>query len=88
MKAPATSASFGQGIMPVMSDFLLQRSSHELPRHMLPSKFILMQRLPLTANGRLSVELDSYEGFVVKSGHVQVDCQSRGKWTTKHFQKW
>ncbi|CAK9089729.1 unnamed protein product [Durusdinium trenchii] len=40
-------------IMPVMSDFLLQRSSHELPRHMLPSKFILMQRLPLTANGKV-----------------------------------
>eukprot|EP00435_Cladocopium_sp_Y103_P027519 s1214_g6.t2 len=40
-------------ILPVMSDFLLQRSSKELPRHMLPSKFILMQRLPLTPNGKV-----------------------------------
>ncbi|CAJ1453979.1 unnamed protein product [Effrenium voratum] len=40
-------------ILPVVSDFLLQRASHELPRHMLPSKFVLMQRLPLTPNGKV-----------------------------------
>ena len=40
-------------VLPVMSDFLLQRSSKELPRHMLPSKFVLMQRLPLTPNGKV-----------------------------------
>ena len=43
-----------QGVLPVVSDFLLQRSSTELPRHMLPSSFVLMQLLPLTANGILS----------------------------------
>lgn len=50
-------AERGQGILPVMSDFLLQRSSKELPRHMLPSKFVLMQRLPLTPNGHLAATL-------------------------------
>jgi len=41
-------------IFPVVSDFLLQRSSSELPRHMLPSRFILMQQLPLTSNGKVN----------------------------------
>ncbi|CAE7639266.1 ppsB [Symbiodinium pilosum] len=40
-------------VLPVVSDFLLQRSSTELPRHMLPSSFVLMQLLPLTANGKV-----------------------------------
>ncbi|CAE8628503.1 unnamed protein product [Polarella glacialis] len=40
-------------ILPVVSDFLLQRSSLELPRHMLPSRFVLMQQLPLTPNGKV-----------------------------------
>ncbi|CAE7225065.1 tycB [Symbiodinium natans] len=40
-------------ILPVVSDFLLQRSSTELPRHMIPSRFVLMQRLPLTPNGKV-----------------------------------
>ena len=47
---------FDLGILPVVSDFLLQRASHELPRHMLPSKFVLMQRLPLTPNGSLDTQ--------------------------------
>mmetsp|Transcript_42645 Transcript_42645/g.91469 ORF Transcript_42645/g.91469 Transcript_42645/m.91469 type:complete len:924 (-) Transcript_42645:216-2987(-) len=40
-------------VVPVVSDFLLQQASLELPRHMLPSKFILMQKLPLTQNGKV-----------------------------------
>eukprot|EP00439_Symbiodinium_sp_Y106_P061742 s1710_g9.t1 len=40
-------------VLPVVSDFLLTRSSTELPRHMLPSRFVLMQRLPLTQNGKV-----------------------------------
>eukprot|EP00933_Yihiella_yeosuensis_P021614 TRINITY_DN17086_c0_g1_i1.p1 TRINITY_DN17086_c0_g1~~TRINITY_DN17086_c0_g1_i1.p1 ORF type:complete len:673 (+),score=125.58 TRINITY_DN17086_c0_g1_i1:223-2241(+) len=40
-------------ILPEVSDFLLQRSSLELPRHMLPSRFVLMQQLPLTANEKV-----------------------------------
>lgn len=43
-------------IMPVVSDFLLQRASLELPRHMLPSRFILMQHLPLTPNGKVDTK--------------------------------
>lgn len=41
-------------IFPVVSDFLLQRSSLELPRHMLPSRFILLQQLPLNSNGKVN----------------------------------
>eukprot|EP00929_Paragymnodinium_shiwhaense_P009439 TRINITY_DN113615_c0_g1_i1.p1 TRINITY_DN113615_c0_g1~~TRINITY_DN113615_c0_g1_i1.p1 ORF type:complete len:905 (+),score=134.92 TRINITY_DN113615_c0_g1_i1:74-2788(+) len=41
-------------ILPVVSDFLLQRTSLELPRHMLPSRFILLQQLPLTQNGKVN----------------------------------
>jgi len=44
-------------VLPVVSDFLLQRSSSELPRHMLPSRFVLMQQLPLTTNGKVNVKL-------------------------------
>eukprot|EP00927_Polykrikos_kofoidii_P039727 TRINITY_DN34057_c0_g1_i2.p1 TRINITY_DN34057_c0_g1~~TRINITY_DN34057_c0_g1_i2.p1 ORF type:complete len:950 (-),score=153.20 TRINITY_DN34057_c0_g1_i2:257-3016(-) len=40
-------------ILPVVSDYLLQKSSLELPRHMLPSRFVLMQHLPLTQNGKV-----------------------------------
>mmetsp|Transcript_68412 Transcript_68412/g.222554 ORF Transcript_68412/g.222554 Transcript_68412/m.222554 type:complete len:897 (+) Transcript_68412:70-2760(+) len=40
-------------IIPVVSDFLLQQASLELPRHMLPSRFVLMQQLPLTTNGKV-----------------------------------
>eukprot|EP00928_Gymnodinium_smaydae_P046308 TRINITY_DN30849_c0_g1_i1.p1 TRINITY_DN30849_c0_g1~~TRINITY_DN30849_c0_g1_i1.p1 ORF type:complete len:929 (+),score=226.59 TRINITY_DN30849_c0_g1_i1:118-2904(+) len=43
-------------ILPVVSDFLLQRASLELPRHMLPSRFVLMQRLPLTPNGKVDTK--------------------------------
>lgn len=40
-------------ILPVVSDFLLRQASLELPRHMLPSRFVLVQQLPLTANGKV-----------------------------------
>ncbi|CAE7649537.1 bacC [Symbiodinium microadriaticum] len=43
-------------VLPVVSDFLLTRSSTELPRHMLPSRFVLMQRLPLTQNGKVDTK--------------------------------
>mmetsp|Transcript_124095 Transcript_124095/g.247197 ORF Transcript_124095/g.247197 Transcript_124095/m.247197 type:complete len:653 (+) Transcript_124095:764-2722(+) len=41
-------------IYPVVSDFLLQQASLELPRHMLPGRYVLMQLLPLTTNGKVN----------------------------------
>lgn len=51
---------------PVVTEYLLRNSGAKLPRYMLPSRFLLIDKLPITPNGKISVK-DLPDAALVKS---------------------